>query len=34
MNGEVPAAAWVALSEASPDGSYGIFHQPGIKDTN
>lgn len=30
MNGEVlAAAAWVELSEASPDGSCGIFHQPG-----
>lgn len=34
MNGEVLAAAWVEPSEASPDGSYGIFHQPGTKDTN
>lgn len=33
MNGEVPAAAWVELSEASHDGSYGIFHQPATKDT-
>lgn len=33
MNEEVPAAVWVELSEASPDDSYGIFRQPGTKDT-
>lgn len=32
MSEGVPVAAWAELSEASPDGFYGIVRQPGTKE--